>query len=102
MKTFTGQSPETIDFLSQKAYDYLEEELEVFVKLSHYNRIYDNGVRLGQKHILKNFDLVVEDHCDGEALERSAGVVMVYLQHKENNEYRPFKVVVDKTYGEVK
>lgn len=93
MKTFTGQSPETINFLSQKAYDYLEEQLEVFVKLSHYNRIYDNGVRLGQNHVLKNFDLVVED--------LTSEVITVYLQHKENVEYRPFKVIVDKEYGEV-
>lgn len=101
MKTFkavstddlTGQSPETIDFLSQEAYDYLEEELEKWFQQSHWNRMYENGVKLGKDHITKKFDLVVEDVVGVE------GVVQVSLVGKENSEYRPFTVIVDKEYG---
>ncbi len=88
-----SSTPEPNELLSQKAYDFLEESLESWYLLSHWNRIYDNGVKLGKEHIVKNFDLVVEDHCQG--------VVMVYLQHKESG-YRPFKVAIDKAHGEIK
>ncbi len=95
MKTFTASStPETIDFLSQKAYGDLESLLEDWYKLSQWYRIYDNGVKLGKQHVIDNFNLVVEDYCEG--------VVEVTLRHKENDEYQPFKTILDKEFGEVK
>lgn len=93
--TYSGEYPAVV---SPECYKDIEISLEQFYNSENnpFRNIFINTKRMSQKDVTEKFDLVITDYGKDDD-----GFIVVELQSKENSEYKPFREVFDKTYGEV-